>query len=386
MINTYEAFISYRHSENNELAKALHDELEGAYSIDSFRDDECLHFGDFRRQLVLNNIKSRFLVLLLTPTTLERCHQPNDWITKEISLFLRLGKPIIPVKMNGFEYPQNLPDKIKDLIKHDGRSITVTVNDPVSAAKTIAAGVKERLRKGWSPRAVEDAVTYKQYLHGENTDVGSYFYKCANELRRYFFLALMQIGLSILFFNLIFDKTPAGLVFGNEYELWSILSGLISAYMLLFEFKKVQGASFVEILLDRSIWRAIGYIYKSLLIFTVPFVIAVMVLPFGVVLLDSLIGEYVFHTTTVTQVGAEAWYACIFTVVGVLPCFRIAVKLLFSIVHFVNSVIVIYPVKYRVWRITEKTEKIVKIVGWCLLLPAMLGAGWIAINITGGFA
>ena len=108
----YEVFISYRHKPANTLAEKLYRNLQENYSVNSFRDSEELHFGDFRKQLIRYNKKSRYLVLLLTPGMLDRCNEEGDWIRTEISLFLKKRKPIIPILIDGFTMPdlETLPE------------------------------------------------------------------------------------------------------------------------------------------------------------------------------------------------------------------------------------------------------------------------------------
>ncbi len=163
MNQDYEVFISYRHKDCNDLAKELHQEFATVYSVDAFRDEEELHFGDFRKQLRKNNKQSKYLLLLLTPGMLDRCKNEGDWITAEISMFLEKGKPIIPVKMNGFEYPEDIPESIKGLLEHDSNAIVCNFSDPVATARYIAEQAYEKIRAGWSGEK------RKKLFHSRNT-------------------------------------------------------------------------------------------------------------------------------------------------------------------------------------------------------------------------
>lgn len=144
-MTTYEAFISYRRKGGQELATALNRILEEDYGISSFYDNEELHFGDFRMQLIKNNLFSRVLIVLLSPGALDRCRNKGDWVYREISLFLRLRKPVILVKYPGFTFPDYLPRPLQKL-----RAMPTLAFDGVSYQR-FAQTIVAELRKGWVP-------------------------------------------------------------------------------------------------------------------------------------------------------------------------------------------------------------------------------------------
>jgi tetratricopeptide (TPR) repeat protein len=69
-----------------------------------FFDFEGIASGDFE-SVILGNIRSRahFLVLL-TPSALERCSQPGDWLRREIETALELKRNIVPLMLEGFDF------------------------------------------------------------------------------------------------------------------------------------------------------------------------------------------------------------------------------------------------------------------------------------------
>jgi hypothetical protein len=71
---------------------------------DVFLDYNGLGSGDFER-VTTQNIKARahFLVLL-TPSALERCHDPSDWLRREIETALANQRNIIPLLLEGFDF------------------------------------------------------------------------------------------------------------------------------------------------------------------------------------------------------------------------------------------------------------------------------------------
>src|SRR5690606_23003188 len=71
---------------------------------DVFIDYRVIPSGDFERAIV-DNIEARahFLVLL-TPTALERCDDPQDWLRREMEIALGSRRNIVPVLLDGFTF------------------------------------------------------------------------------------------------------------------------------------------------------------------------------------------------------------------------------------------------------------------------------------------
>jgi hypothetical protein len=69
-----------------------------------FFDFEGIGSGGFE-EVILENIKARahFLVLL-TPTTLERCIDPTDLMRREIETALQFQRNIVPIMLDGFDF------------------------------------------------------------------------------------------------------------------------------------------------------------------------------------------------------------------------------------------------------------------------------------------
>ena len=95
-------FISYRRT-NIFHARATFQDLR-ANDYDAFMDYETMNAGDFE-QIILNQIKARahFLVIL-TPSALERCADPNDWLRREIETAIETKRNIIPLMFEGFDW------------------------------------------------------------------------------------------------------------------------------------------------------------------------------------------------------------------------------------------------------------------------------------------
>ncbi|HLA44082.1 MAG TPA: tetratricopeptide repeat protein, partial [Aggregatilineales bacterium] len=100
-------FISYRRT-NFYMARAVHQNLS-VHSFDVFLDFDNLDSGSFS-QVILNQIASRaHFVLILTPSALERCINPDDWLRKEIETAIDLKRNIVPMLFEGFAFQQAEP-------------------------------------------------------------------------------------------------------------------------------------------------------------------------------------------------------------------------------------------------------------------------------------
>jgi tetratricopeptide (TPR) repeat protein len=95
-------FISYRRT-NIPWALAIFQNLT-QHGYDVFFDYNGIASGDFER-VILGNITARahFLVLL-TPSALERCDDPADWLRREIETALASQRNTVPLMLEGFDF------------------------------------------------------------------------------------------------------------------------------------------------------------------------------------------------------------------------------------------------------------------------------------------
>ncbi len=95
-------FVSYRRT-NIPWALAIFQNLT-QYGYDVFFDYNGIASGDFER-VILGNITARahFLVLL-TPSALERCDDPADWLRREVETALASQRNIVPLMLEGFDF------------------------------------------------------------------------------------------------------------------------------------------------------------------------------------------------------------------------------------------------------------------------------------------
>jgi tetratricopeptide (TPR) repeat protein len=95
-------FISYRRT-NAPWALAIYQNLNNN-GYDVFFDFNGVASGDFE-SVILGNIKARaHFIVLLTPSALERCNEPGDWLRREIETALETKRNIVPLMLEGFDF------------------------------------------------------------------------------------------------------------------------------------------------------------------------------------------------------------------------------------------------------------------------------------------
>jgi hypothetical protein len=114
-----DVFISYRREDGAQIARLLRAELRArGYRV--FLDVDDLKPGHFDDALLQEIDSAPSFLLILTPNSLARCADERDWMRREIAHALETGKKIIPVTMQGFEFPDaaQLPEDIRTLTVH----------------------------------------------------------------------------------------------------------------------------------------------------------------------------------------------------------------------------------------------------------------------------
>jgi hypothetical protein len=93
-------FISYRRVDRWPALSIFKDLSQHGY--DTFIDYDGIPSGDFESAIV-DNIKARaHFIVVLTPTALEHCDDPSDWMRREIETALAAKRNIVPLLMDGF--------------------------------------------------------------------------------------------------------------------------------------------------------------------------------------------------------------------------------------------------------------------------------------------
>ena len=112
-------FISYRRENGHLMARLFYHRLiADGYKV--FMDVEDLGPGTFDERLYHEIEQCTDFILILPPNALDRCQNPKDWVRMEIEHALNYDKNIIPILMQGFEYPNNLPESIQRVAKYNG--------------------------------------------------------------------------------------------------------------------------------------------------------------------------------------------------------------------------------------------------------------------------
>jgi tetratricopeptide (TPR) repeat protein len=116
-------FISYRRT-NFYTALAVYQDLT-AHGYDVFFDFQSIDSGDFEKAITENvKAKAHFLIIL-SPSALERCNEPDDWLRREIELAIDEGRNIVPLMMEGFDFgspsvKETLSGKLNMLKRYNG--------------------------------------------------------------------------------------------------------------------------------------------------------------------------------------------------------------------------------------------------------------------------
>lgn len=115
-----QVFISYRRKTGGELSLLIYKALvERGYRV--FRDVDDLKAGPFDTALFRIISECSDVVVVLTPQSLDRCHDEEDWMRMEVAHALRSGKTVIPVFHKEFATPtEALPKDIKALLDQHG--------------------------------------------------------------------------------------------------------------------------------------------------------------------------------------------------------------------------------------------------------------------------
>ncbi len=103
-------FISYRRI-NVPWALCIFQNLKHE-GYDVFFDYQSINSGDFGGT-IFENIKARaHFLIILTPSALERCKEPDDWLRKEIETAIDEKRNIIPLMLEGFDFSSYMVNKV----------------------------------------------------------------------------------------------------------------------------------------------------------------------------------------------------------------------------------------------------------------------------------
>jgi tetratricopeptide (TPR) repeat protein len=116
-------FISYRRT-NLPWALCIYQSLT-MHGYDVFFDYLSIDSGNFEK-VILENIKARaHFLIILTPSALERCKEPDDWLRREIETAMDEKRNIVPLMLESFDFGsplvrQALTGKLAALNQYNG--------------------------------------------------------------------------------------------------------------------------------------------------------------------------------------------------------------------------------------------------------------------------
>jgi hypothetical protein len=120
-------FISYRRKAGGWQALSVFEHLR-RYGYDVFMDVRSLDGGPFDEAVLDEISKRQYFVMILTPGTLDRCVNPDDWVRRELEHALKLNRVIIPLMTSDFSFESSrvfLVGQLAELPKQNGLSISV---------------------------------------------------------------------------------------------------------------------------------------------------------------------------------------------------------------------------------------------------------------------
>lgn len=124
----YDIFISYRRDGGEQSAKAIYDRLrDNGYNV--FLDVETLRSGAFNEKLYSVIEECSDVLVILSPQSLDRCTNNDDWVRLEISHALKCNKNVIPIMLRDFKFPEVLPQDIDALRYQNGIQASVEFFD-----------------------------------------------------------------------------------------------------------------------------------------------------------------------------------------------------------------------------------------------------------------
>ena len=119
----YQIFISYRHVGGDAMGFLLKEQLQ-AEGYNVFFDTESLTCGKFDDKLLEVIARCETVLPILSKDALDGCFRDDDWMRLELAHAIMCKKNIVPIIMNGFLWPKELPSDIEPIRYHNGVSIS----------------------------------------------------------------------------------------------------------------------------------------------------------------------------------------------------------------------------------------------------------------------
>ena len=142
-------FISYRRT-NLPWALFVYQNLT-MHGYDVFFDYQSIDSGNFE-SVILDNIRARaHFIVILSPSALENCNKPDDWLRREIETAIDENRNIIPFMVESFDFGSQvvknaLTGKLKILSTYNGLPVQ----------NTYVFEAMQRLRNRYLNKALSD--------------------------------------------------------------------------------------------------------------------------------------------------------------------------------------------------------------------------------------
>ncbi len=156
------AFISYRRADGLNVAQSIATELRAA-GVETFLDLRDHTSGSLEAVLFPEIARRHNLLLILTPAVVKRWRLEGDWIGLELTVARQLGRPVLPVFVDGFEAflegelasrNSPLPAELDRVIREEKRAVfqsSLTTESAAALVRRLHRGVR-RARPRWKPR------------------------------------------------------------------------------------------------------------------------------------------------------------------------------------------------------------------------------------------
>ena len=112
-------FISYRRSDGRDVARTVQQALLAKGYENIFFDYSSLRDGKFNEQIIeAINVCNDF-ILILSPESMKRCSNADDWVARELDTAIKAGCKFIPLNINGLfqDFPAEFPKSLS-IIKY----------------------------------------------------------------------------------------------------------------------------------------------------------------------------------------------------------------------------------------------------------------------------
>jgi membrane-associated phospholipid phosphatase len=120
-------FISYRRETGSIMARIVQSELKKRGHL-SFLDVDDLGPKQFGERLLREIESVPNFVVVLSPGSMDRCEEHEDWLRREISHAISTHRNIVPLMVDEFQYPpkEKIPDELEELLHHNGVNYSQT--------------------------------------------------------------------------------------------------------------------------------------------------------------------------------------------------------------------------------------------------------------------